>query len=183
MDNGESSYRRYLDGDEAAFEEIVKAYYEHLVFFIFRYVQDLEEAKDLAVDCFAELIAHPGRFRFQTGLKTYLFSIGRHKAIDCLKHRGRVTITELSEMENREDYFSIEAVVLADERKRALNEAVAGLPEPMQQAVHLVYFEDLSCADAARIMRKSRKQVYNLLCRAKAALRSILEGKGALFDD
>ena len=34
MDNGACSYRRFLDGDEEAFDEIVKEYFDSLVFFI-----------------------------------------------------------------------------------------------------------------------------------------------------
>ena len=36
MDNGASSYRRYLDGDEAAFDEILRLYRDNLTFFITR---------------------------------------------------------------------------------------------------------------------------------------------------
>ena len=34
MDNGASSYRRFLDGDESAFNEIMKELFRSLVFFI-----------------------------------------------------------------------------------------------------------------------------------------------------
>ena len=34
MDNGASSYRRFLDGDEHAFDEIMKELFRGLVFFI-----------------------------------------------------------------------------------------------------------------------------------------------------
>ena len=34
MDNGASSYRRFLDGDETAFREIMEEYHHGLVFFI-----------------------------------------------------------------------------------------------------------------------------------------------------
>ncbi len=41
MDNGASSYRRFLDGDESAFDNIMKELLLSLVFFIDRYVQDM----------------------------------------------------------------------------------------------------------------------------------------------
>ena len=41
MDNGACSYRRFLDGDESAFDEIMKELFDGLVFFINRYVYDL----------------------------------------------------------------------------------------------------------------------------------------------
>ena len=36
MDNGASSYRRFLDGDESAFDDIMKDLFDNLVFFINR---------------------------------------------------------------------------------------------------------------------------------------------------
>ena len=56
MDNGASSYRRYLDGDEDAFGEIVKEYFDKLVFFVNRYVRNFAAAEDIAVDVFALLL-------------------------------------------------------------------------------------------------------------------------------
>ena len=54
MDNGESSYRRYLSGDESAFHDIVKEYFDPLVWFLHRYVRDMAAAEDLcrrAAEC------------------------------------------------------------------------------------------------------------------------------------
>ena len=53
MDNGASSYRRFLDGDECAFDGIMQALFHSLVFFINRYVQELDTAEDIAMDVFA----------------------------------------------------------------------------------------------------------------------------------
>ena len=48
------------------------------------------------------------------------------------------------------------------------------LTDDMRAAVHLVYFEQLSYEDAAKVMKKNKKQVDNLLYRAKSTLRTIL---------
>ena len=34
MDNGESSYRRFIEGDQSAFDELMDAYRDRLIFFI-----------------------------------------------------------------------------------------------------------------------------------------------------
>ena len=47
MDNGASSYRRFLEGDESAFDEIMKELFDGLVFFIDRYVHDIHAAEIL----------------------------------------------------------------------------------------------------------------------------------------
>ena len=47
MDNGANSYRRFLEGDESAFDEIMKELFDGLVFFIDRYVHDIHAAEIL----------------------------------------------------------------------------------------------------------------------------------------
>ena len=58
MDNGESSYRRFLNGDERAFSEIIELHKDNLIFFINRYVRNIAVAEELAEDVFTELLIH-----------------------------------------------------------------------------------------------------------------------------
>lgn len=175
MDNGASSYRRYLSGDENAFREIVQEYFDGLVFFIERYVHDHAAAEDIALDAFTQLVVNKHRYNFKVTLKTYLYMIGRSRALDYIKHRGKITTVELSEAEQVSVFPSMEELLLKDEEKRAVNHALEQLNEEMRIVVHLVYFEELRCDEVARIMKKNTKQVYNLLYRAKNTLRCILE--------
>jgi RNA polymerase sigma-70 factor (ECF subfamily) len=71
-------------------------------------------------------------------------------------------------------------MLLADEQKRRVNDALNQLSEEMRLVVHLVYFEGLAPEEAANVLKKNRKQVYNLLYRAKTALRTILAEGGEL---
>ena len=179
MDNGESSYRRYLGGDEDAFGEIVRAYFDNLVFFVNRYVRDMAAAEDIALDVFARLAVEKHRYDFRVSLKTYLFMLGRSRAVDHLRRRKRLPLAELTEAEQLpSEEPGLEELLLADERRRAVSGALEQLGEEMRLAVHLVYFEELSAEDAGKILKKNRKQVYNLLYRAKCALRAILGEEG-----
>ena len=179
MDNGASSYRRYLDGEEAAFDEIVKELFDSLVFFIDRYVHDPYTAEDIAIDAFSDLVVHRHRYNFKVQLKTYLFMIGRSRALNYIKRRNRIQMLPLDEAACLADRQDLEEAVLTDETKRTVNGALEQLPEDMRLAVHLVYFESLSYEETARVMKKSRKQIDNLLYRAKKQLRTILEKEGA----
>ena len=128
------------------------------------------------------LIVHRFRYNFRTPLKTYLFMIGRSRALDYIKHRKKLTMVELSEADQQIPQGpTLEELILLDERKQQLNRAMGHLPEEMQLALHLVYFEDLSYEDAAMVMKKNRKQVANLLYRAKEKLRTILGEDGELL--
>ena len=77
--------------------------------------------------------------------------------------------------------LTLEETVLSDHRKQAVNSAIAKLPRDMQEAIHLIYFEELSYEDTAKVMKKNKKQVDNLLYRAKKELRIILGKDGEQF--
>ena len=181
MDNGASSYRRFLDGDEAAFDLIMQQLFPPLVFFIDRYVQDHHAAQDLAMDVFSDLIVHKHRYNFKTGLKTYLFMLGRSRALDYLRHKKVITFVPLEAAGGISLGQSLEEEIIADQRKKAVHQALMKLPEEQRSAIHLVYFEELSYDEAAKVLRKNRKQVDNLLYRAKKALCDILGKDGALL--
>ena len=179
MDNGASSYRRFLDGDESAFDDIVNELFQKLVFFVDSYVHDVHTAEDIAIDVFSDLIANRRKYNFKVTLKTYLFMLGRSRALDYIKHRKVINFVELSEAENLSgDSVGLEEIVLADEKKRLVNTAVSRLNADMREVIHLVYFEDMPYEQAARVMKKSRKQVDNLIYRAKKELRIILGEDG-----
>ena len=182
MDNGASSYRRYLNGEESAFDEIMKELFDNLVFFIDRYVHDVAAAEDIAIDAFSDLIVHQHRYNFKVTLKTYLFMIGRSRALNYIKRRNKFTMIDVADVEHEiVERISLEDLILADERKRIVNAALEQLPDDMRVAVHLIYFEELSYEEAARVMKKNRKQVDNLLYRAKKELRTILGKEGELL--
>lgn len=182
MDNGACSYRRFLDGDESAFNDIMEQLFCKLVFFIDSYVHDIHAAEDIAIDTFSDLIVHKHRYNFKVTLKTYLYMIGRSRALDYIKHRKIINFTELKEEQNlTDDGRILEEKILADERKRIINSAMSKLPDDMRAAVHLVYFEELTYKETAKVMKKNIKQIDNLLYRAKKELRNILGEEGELL--
>ncbi len=182
MDNGACSYRRFLDGDENAFDEIMNEMFDNLVFFINGYVHDFHASEDIAIDAFTELIAHPNKYNFKVSLKTYLFMIGRSRALNYIKRKKIIIFTNLSEVENTVQDDEYEKLMLTDERKYIINSAMVQLSENERSVVHLIYFEDMTYDQAAAVMKKNRKQIDNLLYNAKKKLREILgeEGSGLL---
>ena len=182
MDNGASSYRRFLNGDEIAFEELMKELFHGLVFFINGFVHDPHTAEDIAIDVFSDLVVHRHRYNFKVSLKTYLYMLGRSRAIDHIRHTKAVIMLPLEQATELPDPGqTLEEMVLADRRKRQLHAALAKLPADMRCVVHLIYFEDMTYNEAAKVMKKNRKQVDNLLQRAKKELRIILGKDGELL--
>lgn len=180
MDNGESSYRRFLDGDEKAFGEILDMYSENLIFFINRYVNNISVAQELSEDVFVEVLLHKRRYNFKTSLKTYLFTIGRNKAVSYVRRCARKPEYAYEYIENETDRKNLEDEFIKREQERALHEAIKKLNEDYKTVLHLVYFENMSNNEAAKVMKKNKKQIENLLYRAKQVLKKELESEVSL---
>ena len=131
------------------------------------------------MDAMTELLVHKHRYNFKVSLKTYVFMLGKSRALNYLKHRSSLRETELDDAEAMAEEDELEQRALASERKRKVNAALAKLPEDMRMVVHLIFFEELSYEETAKVMKKNRKQVDNLLYRAKKELRVILGEVGA----
>lgn len=180
MDNGESSYRRFLNGDERAFSEIIELHKDNLIFFINRYVRNIAVAEELAEDVFAELLIHKRRYNFKTSLKTYIFTIGRNKAVSYVRKCVRHPECAYEYIENESDRRSLEDEFIQKERERELHKALDKLNEDYRTVLHLIYFEEMSYANAAKVMKKNTKQIENLVYRAKNTLKKELEKEAKL---
>ena len=102
------------------------------------------------------------------------------KAALSAKYRT-VDIDGLCELSD--EYASFEREIEKDEQKAMVNKALSALKDDYKTALHLVYFEELSYADAAKVMKKSPKQIENILYRARQSLRSELEKEGFVYEE
>ncbi len=180
MDEGENSFRQFLAGDDSDFGRLIELYYENLTYFINGYVHDLAASEELALDTLAELAIRPGRFSFRSSLKTYLFSIARHKALSLIRRRKRIRFVPLESAEGVREQVPLEEKVLNSEKKRELAAAMERLSPDMRSALTLVYIEGMSYAEAAEALGKTKKQIDNLLERAKKQLRTIIGRDGEI---
>ena len=179
MDNGACSYRRFLNGDEEAFDEIVKEYFDSLVFFINGYINDFQASEDIAIDVMSDLIVNKKRYNFKVTLKTYLFMLAKSRAKNYIKHRNTIKFITLDEArEQLSELTSPVDSLILDEQKKKLYKALSTLSEEMRTVVYLIYFENMSYDEAAKVLKKNKKQVDNLLYRAKNQLRTILDDDG-----
>ena len=181
---GKELYSRFTAGDERAFEEIVALYRADLTRFLYSIVNDRFEAEDLMIDTFASL-AEGQRFKGESSLKTYLFAIGRHHALRCLKKRkqkNHLSIEEiLDEPLSKDD--NPEADFLREDSKRRLLEGIKKLKPEYSEILRLLYFEEMSYASAALVMNKKIKQIDNLAYNAKLALKATLESESFSYED
>ena len=182
MDNGASSYRRFLEGDKNALIDIISDHMEGLVLFLSNFTGDFCLAEEIAEDTFVKLYADKPRFSEKCSFKTWLYTIGRNAAIDHIRKISASSEIPIDKFYDIADKESIENNYIKDEEKKQLLRALEKLNKDYRQVLYLVYFEDFSNTETARITGKTEKQIRNLLYRSKESLRNILEKEGFKYE-
>lgn len=182
MNNGADYYSRFLSGDKQAFEEIVHNYKDGLIFYLFSIVGDMHEAEELATDTFIILYTQRPKFKGEGAFKTWLYSIGRHIALNHRRRIKRIYEVPLDEASDISAEESIEQSYIADEERIRLRRTINKLKPEYSQVLYLIYFEGFDNDGTAKIMKKTKRQIVDLLYHAKAALKKQLEKEGYNYD-
>ena len=180
MDNGASSYRRFRDnGDQNALVEIIRDYKDGLILYLTSIVGNVQTAEELAEDTFVLIGTKKPKDKGKGSFKTWLYTIGRNVAIDYLRKHSKhieVSIDDNDDLISDED--AVEAEYIKKEQKITVHKAMRKLAPEYQQVLWLIYFEELSNKETAKIMKKSVRSVESLLYRARKSLKSQLEMEG-----
>ncbi len=184
MDNGASSYRRFLDGDDSGFVEIIKDYKDGLMLYINNYVRDLHIAEDLTEDTFFKIVTKRPRFSGKSSFKTWLYAIGRNVALDYLEKHSKQKDIPLEDIRYRTDEEKlIETDFFCEEQKILLHRAMSRLKPEYRQILWLVYFENFSNKEAATVMKKNVHNIETLVYRARLALKEELKKEDFVYED
>ncbi len=168
-------YKAFLQGDMTAIDELMLRYRQSLMAYLLSYTHDENDAEDLLMEGFANLLAkRPGIGAGK--VRAYLFKTARNAALKELRRKNRLdfetdpeAIADLAAaIDTPEEQF------LKRARHEALAEHMQKLPAQTAEALHLVYIQDLSYEEAARVMKISTKKLDNILYTGKQKLREQL---------
>ncbi len=185
MDNGASSYRRFReDGDESGLIEIIRDYKDGLILYLNSFVGNIQTAEELAEDTFVLLGIKKPKDKEKGLFKTWLYTIGRNVAIDYLRKnskRNEISTGDCPELISEEQ--NLELSYIKEERKITVHRAMGKMKSEYRQILWLIYFEDFSTCQAAKVMKKSVHNVETLVYRARRSLKSQLELEGFVYEE
>ena len=181
MDNGEN-YSRFLSGDKNALEDIVREYMDGLVLYLCSFTDNIVTAEEIAEDTFVKLYADRPAFRGRSTFRTWLYAIGRNTAIDHIRKHKKYREVSSDDLYSLSDLADIEREYIRDEERILLRRTMEKLCEDYRQVLYLVYFENFTNSEAGAVMKKSERQIRNLLYRAKKALKLLLEKEGFEYE-
>lgn len=181
MDNGSSSYDRYLAGDDSAMGDLVHEYKDGLTVFLNSFTNDLFEAEELMEETFFKLAYKKPKYSGKSSFRTWLYTIARNLAIDYLRKKKKVKMVSTDECYDISDNVNIEENYLIEERKIVVHKLIQKLKYEYRQVICLIYIEGFSNSETALIMHKNNRQITNLLYQAKKALKTELEKEGITY--
>ena len=164
-------YREFLLGDNESFEKIVIRHKNPIIYFIQRYVKNLDIAEDLAQDVFVYLLVNKKNYKFEYSLKTYLYTIAKSKSLNYIKREKRIVELDENQYEDSEE---LEEKVFKNEKSENLKKAIKKLKVDYQNAIYLADIEQLSYREIGHILKKTDSSVKVLIHRARKALEKII---------
>ena len=167
--------------DGKSLETIIHTYSDPLVRFACCYVASPDIAEELMEDALTDVLIRDREFEDEAHLKAYLYKAVRHRCLNYLRfHRKFVP---LEDVECALFAGNLEGDVIKKERDRAVFSCLQELPLQYRQVLMLTYFDGFAIGEICTILSRSPKQVYNLLSRAKTALKTSLEKVGITHED
>ncbi len=159
-------------GDRAAFDGLVERHQRAIYRLCFRYVNNHEDASDLAQDSFVKAYKAIGRFRGDSTFSTWLYRIAVNTCINFRAAR-RMALEELSE--TLADPGKPVVQRMQDrQRSEQVREAVTRLPEKQRATLILKVYHDLTHEEVASILGSSVGTVKANLFHAMGNLRKML---------
>ena len=138
---------------------------------------DAARAEDVLQTAYVRVIAGHAQYGGRSSFRTWLFGVIRHVALEENRRAAR---------EERRTVAMDAAARVADpgaqnaaetDSSRALRQALAQLPERQREVLHLVFYQDMSIADAAEVMQVSVGSARTHYERGKARLRVLLASR------
>ena len=166
---------RSAQGDESAFEQLVKKY-EHAVFnTVYRYAGNQDDAADLCQEIFLKVWRNAGKFRGKSKFSTWLDRIAVNHCIDYQRKakQKHVSLDELIEKEVVPGSLTVNPDPGQAKKIEMVRRAVALLPGRQRMALTLAQYDGYSYKEIAKIMKISVSSVESLIFRARSTLREL----------
>jgi len=166
---------RCLNGDQAAWETIVRLYWRKVFNVAYKFVGRHDMAEDLTQDVFLKLYKSLDTFDRRANFQTWLISVSRNLCIDHYRsvRKERETIdrdvdaNELSPLSH--DPGPVAALEQQD-RVALLKQAMAALPETLRTAVLMRDIQELSYQEIADKLRLPEGTVKSRINRGRTEL-------------
>jgi RNA polymerase sigma-70 factor (ECF subfamily) len=160
--------RQTQAGSMTAFEELVTRYEHRVYAFVAQTAGHGVDAREVTQETFVKAYQSIDQFDCRRKFSAWLFTIARRKGIDHFRAAPPLADGPVPEQIDTGD--PSELLSQDEERQLIWRRARRHLPEAQFLALWLKYAEELSVAEIAQVLRKTRTHVKVLLFRARQTL-------------
>lgn len=171
---------RVKQGDKAAFDILVRKYQNKVVKLVSRYVHEPSDAYDVTQEAFIKAYRAIPSFRGDSAFYTWLYRIAINTAKNFLVARGRAPVMTESETGGDGSGLDLanqlteidtpEGLVLTDEIKQTVIDAIERLPEDLRTAIILRELEGMTYEEISEAMDCPVGTVRSRLFRARESI-------------
>jgi RNA polymerase sigma-70 factor, ECF subfamily len=178
-DTDQELVRRVQAGDQTAFNLLVLKYQHRVLKLVGRFVNDPAEAEDVAQEAFLKAYRALASFRGDSAFYTWLYRIAINTAKNALVSQRRRPVDFDLDLQDPDQYErqaklkeadTPEGVLLTDEIRAVVEEAMEQLPEDLRTAIVLRELEGLSYEEIAEAMDCPVGTVRSRIFRAREAI-------------
>ncbi|MEW6004166.1 MAG: RNA polymerase sigma factor [Stygiobacter sp.] len=167
--------KRYLEGDESAFNEIVKKYQKRIYWHARQMLGNHLDADEVTQEVLIVMYKKLKTFNFQSNLFTWIYKIVTTRSINQIRRNQVKKFFSINDEENPIDIKSDNDIIedLSNKEKiERLNKALEKLPSKQRQVFVMRNFDELSYEEISKITGKS---VGGLKANYFHALKKIME--------
>jgi RNA polymerase sigma-70 factor (ECF subfamily) len=176
----------FLSGNESCFAVLVDRHISMVYKFAYRYLNNADDASDVAQDVFIKVWKYLKRFDVDKNFKTWLLTITKNTALDFIKRKKPILFSKIEEGDGDLDAFLSPFLETADlpneaiDRKHVraeLNTVLEKLPQTYRSVLSLRYDEHLKFREIAEVLHEPIDTVKSKHRRGLILLRKSLEGQ------
>jgi len=171
----------WLDGEERAFEQLVRRHEGRVFRLLYRMLGSREEAEDACQETFLSLHRHGRRFRREARFSTFLYRVAANAALNRRRSLGRARARrqELAQRQATGAHLPVaprdpEDAARGAEIQARVQDALQTLPDELRTAVVLYDLEGQSYKEIAAILEIPEGTVKSRIHRARHGLRDKL---------
>lgn len=162
-----------------AFQTLMKRYGEPMYWQIRKLVVSHDDANDILQNSFVKAWSNIANFRGDAKLSTWLFKIAINESLNFLSRERK----RLNQVEGADDEFLIDRLEAdpyfdGDELQRALQEAIARLPEKQRLVFNMRYFDEMKYEEISDILGTSvgalKASYHHAVKKIEAAIGSLV---------
>jgi len=172
---------RFQEGDEQAYTELVNRYRDKLMTFVYRFVNDMEQAEDIIQDTMLKLYTHKHYYRNIAKFSTWIYTIAGNLAKTELRKRKNRKVTNISQMGPEDRDYELpsvapetDEVVQSEYIEKKIQAAIQNLPLHFRTVTILRDIQELSYEEISKIVEVPLGTVKSRINRARLQLQKEL---------